>query len=251
MIKKTLLALLIASSALFAGEAKIAAAADLVYAFKEIESIFEKQNPGEKLSIAFGSSGKAYTQISNGAPYDMYFSANMGYVKKLKDAGLAVTEPKPYAYGKIGLWTRKDSGIDVKQGLNVLLDPKVKRIAIPDPAHAPYGVAAVEALKSQNFYEKVKDKFALAENATQCAQFAETKAAEVAILPISLGYSDVLKKEGNFQLLPGDWHKDIIQGYAILKPGANNPTAKKFEAFVATKEAREIFKKYGFVLPNE
>lgn len=251
MIKKILLGIATAATLSFAGEAKITAAADLVYCFKEMEAAFEKTHPGEKLTIAYGSSGKAYTQISNGAPYDMYFSANMEYVQKLKDMGLAVTNPKPYAYGRIGIWTKKNSGIDVSKGLPVLLDPKVKKISLPDPAHAPYGVAAVNALKSQNYYDKVKSKFVLGENATQSAQFAESGAAEVALLPISLGYSDVLKKEGNFYLMPGNWHNDIIQGYAILKWGKDNPTAKKFESFVATKEAREIFKKYGFVLPNE
>ncbi len=251
MVKKIVLGVVAAAALSFAGEAKITAAADLVYCFKEMEAAFEKKNPGEKLTIAYGSSGKAYTQISNGAPYDMYFSANMEYVQKLKDAGLAVTNPKPYAYGRIGIWTKKTSGIDVSKGLPILLDPKVKKISLPDPAHAPYGVAAVNALKSQNYLEKVKSKFALGENATQSAQFAQSGAAEVALLPISLGYSDVLKKEGNYYLLPGSWHNDIVQGYAILKGGKDNPTAKKFEEFVSSKEAREIFKKYGFVLPNE
>ncbi len=251
MIKKILLSLIILGSALMAGEVKIAAAADLVYAFKEIEKAFEKQNPGEKLSIAYGSSGKAYTQISNGAPYDMFFSADMGYVQKLRERGLAVSTPKPYAYGRVGIWANKKSGIDVSKGLAVLIDPKVKKISLPDPSHAPYGVAAVNALKSQKLYDKVKEKFVLGENASQAAQFAQSGAAEVALLPISLGYSEALKRDGDFYLFPSNWHNEIIQGYAILKSGQNNQTAKKFEAFVATKEAREIFKKYGFVLPNE
>ncbi len=251
MIKKILISLAIAKAILFAGEAKITAAADLVYAFKEMEAAFEKQNPGEKLSIAFGSSGKAFTQIKNGAPYDMFFSADMGYVQKLKDAGLAVGEPKPYAYGRIGLWAPKGKGVDVSKGISVLADPKVKKIAIADPAHAPYGVAAVNTLKSQNLYDKLKDKFVLGENASQAAQFTQSGAAEVGMLPISLAYSETLKKTGDFYLLPAAWHNDIVQGYGVLKAGDKNPTARKFESFVASKEAREIFKKYGFVLPNE
>ena len=142
MVKKIVLGVVAAAALSFAGEAKITAAADLVYCFKEMEAAFEKKNPGEKLTIAYGSSGKAYTQISNGAPYDMYFSANMEYVQKLKDAGLAVTNPKPYAYGRIGIWTKKTSGIDVSKGLPILLDPKVKKISLPDPAHAPYSPCA-------------------------------------------------------------------------------------------------------------
>jgi molybdate transport system substrate-binding protein len=251
MIKKILISLVIVKAILFAGEAKITAAADLVYAFKEMEIAFEKQNPGEKLSIAYGSSGKAFTQIKNGAPYDMFFSADMGYVQKLKDAGLAVGEPKPYAYGRIGIWVPRGKGIDVSKGISALTDPKVKKIAIADPAHAPYGVAAVNALKSQNLYDKLKEKFVLGENVSQAAQFTQSGAAEVGMLPISLAYSETLKKSGDFYLLPAAWHNDIVQGYGVLKAGEKNPTARKFEAFVASKEGRAIFKKYGFVLPNE
>lgn len=244
-------ALILTPMLVFAGDAKITAAADLVYCFAEMEKAFEKRYPNEKLSFAYGSSGKAFTQLSNGAPFDMFFSANMGYVQKLKDAGIVVTEPKPYAYGRVGIWTTDSKGIDVSKGLSILLDPKVKKIAVPDPAHAPYGVAAVEALKSQGIYDKVKDKLVLGENATQTAQFAQSGAADVALIPISLGYSDVLKKEGPFWLMNGKWHNDIVQGYGITKQGASNDTAHKFEAYVATPEARAIFKKYGFVLPNE
>jgi len=248
---KVFIASVVLSASLLAGEVRITAAADLVYAFKELQAVFEKENPGDKAIIAFGSTGKAYTQITNGAPYDLYFAADMGYVQKLKNEGMISADPKPYAYGRIGLWTPKNNGIDVTKGLDILLDNKVKRVAIADPAHAPYGIAAVNALKSQNYYDKVKDKFALGENVSQAAQFIKSGAAEVGILPISLGYSEVLQKEGNFYLLPADWHNEIIQGYAILKQGESNPTAKKFEAFVATPKAREIFKKYGFILPNE
>jgi molybdate transport system substrate-binding protein len=246
-----LLLLALSATTLFAGEAKITAAADLVYCFGEMEKAFEKQYPNEKLSFTYGSSGKAMTQISKGAPYDMFFSADMGYVQKLKDSGFVVSNPKPYAYGRIGLFAMKNRGIDVSKGLSILSDPKVSKISIADPSHAPYGVAAVEALKSQKRYDSVKDKLVLGENASQAAQFVTSGAAEVGIIPISLGYSDKLKAIGNFNLLPGSWHNDIIQGYGITTVGKNNETAKKFEAFVATPQARTIFKKYGFVLPNE
>jgi molybdate transport system substrate-binding protein len=246
-----LLSLVASASVAFAGEAKITAAADLIYCFGEMEKAFEKRYPGEKITVAYGSSGKAMTQISKGAPYDMYFSADMGYVQKLKDSGFVVSNPKPYAYGRIGLFAMKDRGIDVSKGLSILSDPKVSKIAIADPSHAPYGVAAVEALKSQKKYDSVKDKLVLGENASQSAQFITSGAAEVGIMPISLGYSDKLKAVGNYALLPGSWHNDIIQGYGITTVGKDNETAKKFEAFVATPEARTIFKKYGFVLPNE
>lgn len=251
MIKKIVISLLVAKAVLFAAEAKIAAAADLVYCFKEMVAAFEKKNPGEKLTVAFGSSGKAYTQITNGAPYDMFFSADMGYVQKLKDKGLVTSDPKPYAYGRIGLWAPKGKGIDVKKGISVLSSPKIAKIAIADPAHAPYGIAAENALKSQKIYDKVKHKLVLGENVSQAAQFVTSGAANIGILPISLAYSETLKKAGDFYLLPASWHNDIIQGYGVTKVGDKNPTARKFEEFVGSKEARAIFKKYGFILPNE
>jgi molybdate transport system substrate-binding protein len=246
-----LLSLSLSAATLFAGEAKIIAAADLVYCFGEMEKVFEKQYPSEKLTFTYGSSGKAMTQISKGAPYDMFFSADMGYIQKLKDSGFIISNPKPYAYGRVGLFAIKGKGIDVSKGLSILSDSKVSKIAIADPSHAPYGVAAVNVLKSQKKYELVKDKLVLGENVSQAAQFVTSGAAEVGIIPISLGYSDKLKAIGNFNLLPGSWHNNIIQGYGITTMGKNNETAKKFEAFVATPQARTIFKKYGFVLPNE
>lgn len=244
-------ALILTPMLAFATEAKITAAADLVYCFPEIEKAFEKRYPGEKVAFSFGSSGKAMTQIANGAPYDMYFSANMGYVQKLKDQGQIVTDPKPYAYGRVGMFVMNSSSVDVTKGIEVLLDPKIKKIAIADPAHAPYGVAAVETLKSQGVYDKVKDKLVLGENVSQATQFVSSGAADIGIIPISLGYSDKLKKAGKFSLFPAKWHNDIIQGYGITKVGASNQVAKDFSDFVSSPEARTIFKAYGFVLPNE
>jgi len=251
MIIKILFSLIIMTSSIFAGVAKITAAADLIYAFTEMKSVFEKQNPGDKILISFGSSGKAYTQIINGAPYDMYFSANMKYVQNLEKEGFTATKPKTYAYGRIGLWLPKDKNIILTKGMSVLLDSRVKKIAIANPEHAPYGVAAVDALKNRKYYEKIKDKIVIGENVSQTAQFVQSGAADIGIIPISLALSKKLKKLGNFYLFPANWHNAIIQGYALLKHGKDNQTAKKFENFVSSKEAREIFNRYGFKLPNE
>ncbi|MBD3798944.1 MAG: molybdate ABC transporter substrate-binding protein [Epsilonproteobacteria bacterium] len=235
----------------FGAEAKIAAAADLVYCFPEVKKAFEKRYPNENVSFSFGSSGKAMTQIVNGAPYDMYFSANMGYVQKLKNQGFIATDPKPYAYGRVGMFVLNSSAVDISKGIGVLLDPSIKKIAIADPAHAPYGVAAVESLKSQGIYDKIKSKLVLGENVSQATQFVSSGAADIGIIPISLGYSDKLKKEGKFLLFPAKWHNDIVQGYGITTVGASNKTAKLFSEYVSSPEARKIFKQYGFVLPNE
>ncbi len=251
MIIKTIFSLLVMTSSIFAGVAKITAASDLVYAFSEMKSVFEKQNPDDKVLISFGSSGKAYTQIINGAPYDLYFSASMKYVQNLEKKGFTATKPKIYAYGQIGLWILKDKNLDINRGMSILLDPRIQKIAIANPEHAPYGVAAVEALKNKKYYKKVKEKIVTGENVSQTAQFVQSGAADIGILPISLASSKILKKIGDFYLFPADWHNAITQGYALLKHGKDNPTAKKFENFVSSKEAREIFNKYGFKLSDE
>lgn len=251
MIKRLILGLFLSIGLLSADEIKVAAAADLVYAFGEIKKVYEKLYPEDKLNIAFGSSGKAFTQISNGAPYEIFFSADMGYVEKLKEKGLAVGEVKPYAHGRIGFWAPKSEKLPLEKGMEILKDERVKKLAIADPEHAPYGIAAVNALKSQGMYELVKSKLVLGENVSQAAQFVQSGAANLGILPISLAYSDKLRNSGDFYLFPEEWHNEIIQGYGILKPGENKPSVKRFAEFVSTKEAREIFKKYGFLLPNE
>ncbi len=250
MIKIVFLILVLTSS-IFAQTVKITAASDLVYAFSEMKSLFEKLNPGDKILISFGSSGKAYTQIVNNAPYDIYFSANMKYVQKLEKKGFTITKPKIYAYGRIGLWVMKSKNIDVTKGMDVLLSSKVKKIAIANPEHAPYGIAALSALKNKKYYNKIKSKLVTGENVSQTAQFVQAGAADIGIIPISLAISKTLKKIGNFYLFPANWHDDIIQGYAVLKHGKNNLAARKFANFVSSKKGREIFDKYGFKLPNE
>ncbi|QEM67845.1 molybdate ABC transporter substrate-binding protein [Geobacter sp. FeAm09] len=245
-----LTAVSLATSAL-AGEVSITAAADLQYAMKDIIAAFEARNPGDKVNVVFGSSGKALSQIENGAPYDIFFSADIGYPQKLKKSGAAISEPKPYAIGRIVLWATKRSGIDVNKGINALFDPKVKKIAIANPLHAPYGRIAQEVMEHYKVYDKVKSKVVLGENIQQTAQFIQSGAADIGFVAYSLALSQTMSKEGNYFLLPATAHKEIIQGYVLLKPAAKNATAAKFEKFTASSEARTIFKRYGFVLPNE
>ena len=247
--------LLVVSITSKAGEITIYAAADLTYAFKEIEKIYEAKYPKDRLKIIYGSSGKGYTQIINGAPYDIIFSADMGYVEKLKQQGYIISEVKPYAVGRIVLWTLKSSGIDVLKGINTVLDPKVKKIAIANWEHAPYGIAAKECLEYYKLFDKVKDKLVLGENISQAAQYVETGAAEIGFLALSIAKSDRLIKEGVYYLLPDTCHKQILQGAGILKNASlykeKLETAKRFFEFINLPEARKVMIKYGFVLPGE
>ena len=234
-----------------AGQVSITAASDLQYAMSDIITAFEARNPGDKISAVFGSSGKAFTQIESGAPYDMFFSADISYPEKLKKSGAAISEPKPYAIGRITIWVTKKSGLDVSKGISVLQDQKVKKIAIANPEHAPYGRIAKEVMENNKVYDGLKSKLVLGENIQQTAQFVELGAADAGLIAYSLALAPTLSKEGNFFLVPATMHQPIVQGYVLLKQATGNVTASKFEKFIGSAEARTIFKKYGFSLPNE
>lgn len=239
----------------YAGSITVYAAADLVYAFKEIIHVYKQKYPEDEVKVIFGSSGKGYHQIIEGAPYDIVFSADMGYVEKLQENGLTVSKPKPYAVGRIVVWTRRDSGVSLKDGINSILSQKVNKIAIANWEHAPYGIAAKQCLEYYKIFDKAKDKFVLGENINQTAQYVQTGAADIGFLALSIAKSDTLVKSGIYYILPESCHKQILQGYAILKNAnkskATLETAKRFEEFISTQEARNIFIKYGFVLPGE
>ena len=238
-------------SPLFAGQVSITAASDLQYAMRDIIAVFEKNNPSDKVSVVFGSSGKAVVQIENGAPYDIFFSADISYPEKLRVSGAAISTPKPYAVGRIVVWVTKQSGLDVRKGIKVLLDPKVKKIALANPVHAPYGKIGKEVMEHYGIFDKLQDKLVLGENIQQTAQFVETGAADAGLVAYSLALAPALDSVGNFYLVPAEAHNPIVQGYVLLKPATGNAVAAKFEAFIASPTARAIFRKYGFSLPNE
>jgi molybdate transport system substrate-binding protein len=193
----TLLFSLVATvSFAWADTANIAAASDLQYAFKEMQSLCAKKYPTERINFQFGSSGKALTQIESGAPYDAFFAADMNYPKKLKESGLAVGNVKPYALGRIGLMTLKSSNIPVN--LSILATDRIKKIAIANPEHAPYGQAAVAALKTLGLYDKVKYKFVFGENIQQATQYVQTGAADVGIIALSIAKAPIIADQENF-----------------------------------------------------
>jgi molybdate transport system substrate-binding protein len=193
----TLLFSLVATvSFAWADTANIAAASDLQYAFKEMQSLCAKKYPTERINFQFGSSGKALTQIESGAPYDAFFAADMNYPKKLKGSGLAVGNVKPYALGRIGLMTLKSSNIPVN--LSILATDRIKKIAIANPEHAPYGQAAVAALKTLGLYDKVKYKFVFGENIQQATQYVQTGAADVGIIALSIAKAPIIADQENF-----------------------------------------------------
>src|ERR1700693_4090304 len=175
-------ALLLVARLSAAQEITVAAAADLQFAFQDAATRFEKDT-GKHLKLIFGSSGNFFAQIQNGAPFDVFFSADIDYPKRLEAAGLA--EPGtlyPYATGKIVLWVPKESKLDLTLGLPVLLDPSIRKIAIANPEHAPYGRAAVAALRHENIYDKVSAKFVLGENISQAASFVVSGTGDAGLM---------------------------------------------------------------------
>lgn len=228
----------------------IAAASDLNFAFKEIVTEYEKST-GNHVKLTLGSSGNFFSQIQNGAPFDLYFSADIGYPRKLEEAGLVVPGSLyPYAVGRIVLWTGNGSHLDLAKGLEVLREPMIKKIAIANPKHAPYGRAAVAAMDYFKVYDQVKDKLILGENISQAAQFIESGACDAGIVALSLALAPAMKAAGQYWEIPATAHAPLEQGAVILKQAKHPEAARQFLEFIKGSQGQEIMKRYGFTLPS-
>ena len=227
----------------------IAAAADLKFALDEIVVLFSRLHPADRVETIYGSSGKFQTQIRQGAPFDLYFSADIAYPRALKEEGFAASEVQPYAVGRIVLWSPSRDA--AKMTLADLADPSIHKIAIANPKHAPYGKRAEEALKAADVWEKVEAKLVYGENVAQAAQFVQTGNAQVGIIALSLALSPELAKQGGYALISDKLHQPLEQGFIITKRAAANPLAQSFARFMSDKEARAIMTRYGFVLPGK
>jgi molybdate transport system substrate-binding protein len=229
-----------------AGPITIAAAADLKYVLDSLVVIFNRQHPQARATVVYGSSGKFYEQLSHDAPFDLFFSADADYPKRLQQAGRTAGAPTPYALGRLVLWSKR---LPVnKLGMKALLAPQVKHVALANPAHAPYGRRAEEALRTYKLYDQVKPKFVLGENIGQAAQYAATGAADAGLLAYSLALSPELRRAGTFYLIPNTAHSPLQQSYVVLKRAQGNATAAAFATFMANPVARQALKKYGFGL---
>lgn len=228
----------------------VAAASDLQAALPAIAAQFEKDT-GQKVTLTFGSSGNFFAQIRNGAPFDVFLSADIEYPRQLEQAG-AAERGSLYAYatGRLVLWTRKDSGIDVGRGLSVLANGRVRRIAIANPDHAPYGRAAVAALQHEGLYEQVKGKFVLGENISQTAQFAQSGNATVGLLALSLALAPALKSAGTYIEIPADFHRPIEQAAVVLAASRQKALAHQFVDALKKPEVVQILQSYGFAVPQ-
>lgn len=244
-----LIFLILLSVPVHAEKITVAAAADLKYAMDEIAASFKKTNPGEEVDVVYGSSGNFHTQIQQGAPYDIFFSADISFPRELAKNGFAASEVKPYAIGRIVLWSANQDA--TKMTLSSLTDPKFTYIAIANPKHAPYGKRAEEALRASGLWEKVEPKLVYGENIAQTAQFVLTGNAQVGIIALSLAMNPTLASKGGYWLIPDNLHEPLEQGFIITQRAAANALAKRFSDYMSRKAARSIMTKYGFVLPGE
>lgn len=225
-------------------EIHIAAASDLTSAFEEIGRDFEIANH-TKVIFSFGSTGLLTRQIENGAPMDAFAAANVDFIDQLDKKGLIFSDTKSvYARGRITLWTSKDSKIRIEK-LQDLSQDAVKRIAIANPDHAPYGMAAREALQSTGIWDVVKPKLVYADNIRQTLQFAESGNVDVAIVALSLS----VQSNGQWVVVPAELHKPINQAMAVIKGTKNESATRQFISFVVSEKAQAILAKYGFEKP--
>lgn len=225
---------------------KIAAAANLRFVFEDIKASFIMSNPSANVTVTFGSSGALLQQILNGAEYDIFMAADNTFPAKLKDQSVASGQIKTYAWGKLVLWSNT---LDVSKGLEVLIDPSVKRIAIAKPDLSPYGDRAIECLKSAGLYDKVKDKIIYADNISQTAQFSQTGNAEVAFLAMSLTLTPEM--EGFAYQIDPKSYKPVEQAMVLVKCWKTNPEAARFMKFVLSANCKPIFEKNGYTVPHE
>ena len=236
-------------SSLHAQSLTIAAASDLQGVMPEVVDAFERATGGQA-RVVFGSSGNFFTQIANGAPFDLCFSADIDYPQRLEKAGL--TTPGTlfeYATGRLVLWSLKGTPVDLGQGLRALLAPSVRRVAIVNPDHAPYGRAAVDALKKANVYEKVRRKFVLGENVSQAAQFAESGNAEAGLLPLALATSASLARSGAYFEIPATLYAPIEQADIVLKASRRKDAARAFVEFLKRPDILQALRDAGFGAP--
>jgi molybdate transport system substrate-binding protein len=245
-----LLSALLTFRAAYAQDIRVAAAADLQFALDDLTAQYAKQ-AGKKVDVSYGSSGNFFAQIQNGAPFDFFFSADIDYPRRLEHAGLA--EPGTlyqYAVGRIVIWMPDNARVDLnKLGWQSLLQPNVEKIAIANPEHAPYGRAAVAALRNAGIYEQIRGKLVYGENIAQAAQFVASGNAQAGMIALSLALSPAMR-DGQRWEVPANMHPPIEQAAVVLKSAKDKEGARAFLAFVKSGAGRRILESYGFTLPD-
>lgn len=233
-------------------EINVAAAADLTAALQEVATNYEKRT-GVAVKLSFGGSGALTQQIQNGAPFDVFFSADMDYPRQLIAGGQADGATLyRYAVGQLALWVPKDSPLDVEhKGMEVLLDPSVKKISIANPQHAPYGRAAAAALKHYGLYEKLSDRLVLGENVAQAAQFVESGNAQAGLVALAHAIAPSMWGKGRYWIVPVEAYPPLDQGVVLISHSPHREDAAAFLGFVKTEEVAGLLRRYGFSSPDQ
>jgi molybdate transport system substrate-binding protein len=232
---------------------RVAAAADLKFAMDEIVEVFRRAHPAVGVQVTYGSSGNFYAQLSNRAPFDIFFSADVDYPRRLIREGVALADTEfVYGVGRLVTWVLRTSPVDLETlGMEALLSPSVRRIAIANPRHAPYGRAAVAAMKSLGVYERVKDRVLLGDSVMQAAQFVESGGAELGIISHSLALAPGLRERGRLWEVPIDAYPRREQGGVILSWAQDRPAAEALRDFVLGQGGRAILRRHGFELEED
>jgi molybdate transport system substrate-binding protein len=252
MRKLLTLLLLIAGSFASAQEITVAAAADMSAALPELVAAYTKKT-GQAVKLSFGASGNLTNQIRNGAPFDVFFSADEQYPQQLIGEGLALKDTLyRYAVGRLVLWVPNDSPLDLsKLGIQALLDPSVKKISIGNPATAPYGRAAEAALRHFGIYDQVSSRLVLGENISQAAQFVESGNAQAGLIALSHALAPAMKDKGRYWTIPLDAYPTLNQAAVVLSKSKQQDAARKFLDFLRSSEGASLLTSYGFSLPKE
>jgi len=233
-------------------EINVAAAADLSAALREVAANYEKRT-GVAVKLSFAASGALTQQIQNGAPFDVFFSADMEYPRQLIAGGQAESATLyRYGVGRLVLWVPRDSPLDVEhKGMDVLLDPAVKKISIANPQHAPYGRAAVAALKHYALYEKVSDRLVQGENVSQAAQFVESGNAQVGFVALAHAVAPAMQGKGKYLMVPAEAYPPLDQGVVLISHSPHRKDAVAFLEYLKTTEVAEVLRRNGFSLSEQ
>jgi molybdate transport system substrate-binding protein len=230
----------------------VAAASDLQFALDEAVAAYRAAHPDVEVRVSYGSSGNFLAQISNGAPYDVFFSADVAYPRQLAERQLADSSTLVvYAVGRVVVWVPKSSGLDVERlGIATLTDARVKKVSIANPQHAPYGRAAEAAMRSLGVYDAVAPKLVLGENVSQAAQFVESGSADAGVIALSLALSPAMRGAGSYWEIPADAHPRLEQGAIVTSNAKDREASRQFLAFVARGDGKAILARYGFAVPE-
>ena len=250
-VRKLVLLILILVAGASAQELKIAAAADLNPAVEKVAAAFKKQT-GVQAKFSYGSSGNFFAEIRNGAPFDVFLSADRSYAESLSDFGKTDKGATVYALGTLVVWVSNRVALTPSaDNLNVLLSDRIHKIAIANPDHAPYGRAAVAAMVHYQINDQVKKKLVMGENVSQAAQFAQSGNAEAALIPLSLALTDSMKQGGHIAVVSRDTYPPLYQAAVVLRSSQEKQAAHHFVEFLASSAGQKILQEYGFEAPKK